>query len=182
MMTEAGFPMFKTRVFTRTPEVEELLSGLPSARLVLFESGIPQSLLGGRYMANPELSVLERDGHAPVLCFGVSGLFVTMGIDTVNGNVVYVLDVPEKPVNLVNATVMLFSRTVQALIERFPYHAKDAENEELDAVSDELRGIIRSIDPEAAAPGCYWPSFVDDVRMGDFNTEDILAWERNQIN
>jgi len=165
-------------VFTETLEIAKLLGGLPSARSALFEIGIPQSLLGGRYTAYTEPSVLPRDGHPPVVCFGSSGPFVTIGIDTENGNVVYVLDVPEKPVNLVNATAILFTQTVQALIGRFPYHAKDAENQELDAVSAELREIIRSIDPEAAVLGRYWPSFVDDVQMGDFNTEDILAWER----
>lgn len=178
-MAESGFPIFAARVFTETPEIAALLSDLPSARLALFEIGLPQSLLGGRYSADSGLSVLPREGRSPVVCFGSSGLFDAIGIDTANGNVVDVIKTPDKPVILDNATAMLFTRTVHALIDRFPYHAKDAGYEEVDAVSEELRGIIRSIDPKAAVPGCYWPSFVDDVQMGDFNTEDILSWERH---
>ena len=178
-MTGSGFPIFRTRVFTETPEIAELLSDLPSARIALFETGLPQSLFG--YSAASGLSVLQREGRSPVVCFGSSGMFDTIGIDTANGNVVDVIKAPEKPVILVNTTAKLFTQTVHALIDRFPYYAKAAGYEEVDTVSEALRGMIRSIDPEAAVPGCYWPSFVDDVQMGDFSTEDILSWERRQI-
>jgi hypothetical protein len=89
-----------------------------------------------------------------------------------------VLDVPERPTILVNAAVDLFTGTVRGLFERFPYYGKNAEWAEIDSTCAELREIVRSIDPAAAAPGCYWPAFVDDVQMGDFSTEDIQAWHR----
>jgi SUKH-4 immunity protein len=172
------YPRFETRVFTEFPEVAKLVAGLPSVRRALFDDGIPKGLLGGRYTADPDLTILAREGHAPVVRFGTSGLSEAIGIDSANGNVIEVIDTPWKPTNLVNTTVALFTLTVRALIERFPYYAKDAEDEEIDSVAEELREIIRSIDAKAAVPGNYWPTFVDDVQMGDFNTADILALDQ----
>jgi hypothetical protein len=157
----------------------KLVAGLPSASRALFERGIPETLLG-RYQADPDLTVLIRDGRAPVLRFGTSGLSQAIGIDLATEEVVGVADVPSKLTILVNATADTFTSTVQAMIGRFPYYAKDADYEEIDTVAEELRELIRSIDAKAAVPGCYWPAFVDDVQMGDFNTQDVLAWERRQ--
>jgi hypothetical protein len=174
-VVNARYPIFKTRVFVVSPEIEELLKGLPSARYALLGGGIPQALVGGRYRADPGLSILERT--SPVLRFGTSGLSEAIGIDVSTGSVVEVVDVPSQPTNLVNTTLALFTQTVRALIERFPYYSRRAGYDEIDAVSEELRRIIRSIDPNAAASGSYWPGFADDVQMGDFNTEDVVEWE-----
>ncbi len=84
---------------------------------------------------------------------------------------------PSRPTILVNTTAGTFTATVQAMIGRFPYYAKDAGYEEIDRVAEELRELIRSIDEKAAVPGCYWPALVDDVQMGDFNTEAVRYWE-----
>ena len=67
---------------------------------------------------------------------------------------------------LVNTAVDRFTLTVRAMTERFPYYAKTAEYEEMDGVAEELREIVRSIDEEAAVPGCYWPAFIDNVQDG----------------
>jgi SUKH-4 immunity protein len=171
----AEHPRFETRVFARSPEVGELVADLPSVRRALFDDGVPKGFFGRRYSADPDLTILAWEGHAPVVRFGTSGLAGMIGIDSASGKVIRVIDVPCKPTILVNTTVALFTLTVRALIERFPYYAKDADDEEIDSVAEELREIIRSIDAEAAVPGSYWPAFVDDVQMGDFNTEDILA-------
>jgi hypothetical protein len=177
-MTRADYPRFDTRVFPESPEIAKLVAGLPSASRALFERGIPVTLLGGIYHADPDLTVITREGRAPVLRFGTSGLSQAIGIDLATGEVVgVVVDVPPKPTILVNATADTFTSTVKAMIGRFPYYAKDAGYEEIDRVAEELREIIRSIDEKAAVPGCYWPAFVDDVQMGASNTEEVLYWE-----
>lgn len=171
-------PRLQTRAFVESRQVAELLANMPVVSDVLFETGIPVDLVGGRYRADPTLTVLRREGDAPVVRFGTSGLAQAIGVDVGSANVLGILDVPQQPTILVNTTIDMFTRTVKALFERFPYYAKEAEWAEIDSVCAELREIVRSIDPEAAVPGCYWPGFVDDVQMGDFNTEDILAWYR----
>ena len=176
-MTRADYPRFATRVFPESPEIAKLVAGLPSASRALFQRGIPETLLGGRYHADPDLTVLTRGERAPVLRFGTSGLSQAIGIDLATGEVVAVADVSSRPAILVNTTAGTFTSTVQAMIARFPYYAKDASDEEIDRAAEELRELIRSIDEKAAVPGCYWPAFADDVRMGDFNTEDVLSWE-----
>ena len=176
-MTRADYPRFDARVFPESPEIAKLVAGLPSAGRALFERGIPETLLGGIYHADPDLTVLARDERAPVLRFGTSGLSQAIGIDLATGEVVGVVDVPSRPTILVNATADTFTSTVQAMIGRFPYYAKDTGYEEIDKVAEELREIIRSIDEKAAVPGCYWPAFADDVQMGGFNTDEVLYWE-----
>ena len=57
-----------------------------------------------------------------------------MGIDLATGAVVGVADVPSRPTILVNTTAGTFTATVQAMIGRFPYYAKDAGYEEIDRV------------------------------------------------
>jgi hypothetical protein len=176
-VANAGFPAFRIRVFAGSPEVDVLIKGLPSAQQALFEDGIPLALVGGRYEADSGLSVVERTNRAPVVRFGTSGLSYAVGIDVVTGNVVEVINDPSQHTNLINTRPVFFTQTVRALVERFPYYSRNAGYDEVDALAKELRNIIRSIDPEAAVPGNYWPGFVDDVQMGDFNTEDVLEWE-----
>jgi hypothetical protein len=46
---------------------------------------------------------------------------------------------------------------------------------EVDRAAEDLTKILRSIDPAAVADQTtYWGSFVFDVQMGDFATEDVL--------
>lgn len=120
-MVNARYPVFKTRVFVASPEIEELLKDLSSARYALLGDGIPQALVGGRYRADPGLSILGRTSRGSVLRFGTSGLSGAIGIDVSTGDVVEVVDVPSQPTNLVNTTPALFAQTVRAIIERFPY-------------------------------------------------------------
>lgn len=172
---KAEYPKFETRIFAESPEVTGLVGRQPAVHRALFKEGIPQRFLFKGYAADPELTILTWDGHAPVVRFGTSGLSEAIGVDVSTGHVIEVIDVPWRPTNLVNTTVELFTRTIRALIGRFPYYPKDAEYDQIDSVCEELREIIRSVDPEASVPGSYWPGFVDDVQMGDFGTDDILT-------
>lgn len=146
------YPRFETRVFAELPEVAELVSQLPTVHRVLFEEGIPKRFLFRRYTADPELAILAWEGHAPVVRFGTSDLSEAIGVDVSTGHVIEVVDVPWRPTNLVNTTIEIFTRTIQALMNRFPYYSKYAEYDQIDSACEELREIIRSIDPQASAP------------------------------
>src|ERR1700730_584244 len=115
-MTRADYPRFDARVFPESPEIAKLVAGLPSASRALFERGTPETLLGGIYHADPDLTVITKEERAPVLRFGTSGLSQAIGIDLATGKVVgVVVDVPSKPTILVNATADTFTSTVQAM-------------------------------------------------------------------
>jgi hypothetical protein len=178
LVTNIEGPRFETRIYPESEQVAEQVASLPEVRRALFETGMPAALLGGRYRADPRLTVLPLVGGGSVIRFGTSGLAQAVGVDVRTGNVLGVLDVPERPTILINTAVDLFTATVRGMFERFPYYGKNAEWTEIDSACAELREIVRSIDAAAAVPGCYWPGFVDDVQMGDFSTEDILAWHR----
>src|SRR5450759_2103690 len=126
------YPRFETQVFAASPEVAELFADLPAARHALFEEGIPKEIFGGGYSADVDLTVHEWEGRAPIVRFGSSGLAGLLGMDLSNGHVIKVIDVPAKPMLLVNTTVDQFALTVRAMTERFPYYAKTAEYEEMD--------------------------------------------------
>jgi hypothetical protein len=171
-----GYPKFETTVFAESPEISELLAPLPSVRRALFEEGVPRRFLGDIYYADPCLTLVTIESNGVVVRFGSSGLRRAIGIDIATGNVIQVIDGRQKLTIPVNTALDLFTLTVKALIDRFPYYPKGADVEQIKSVCEDLRVIIRSIDPKAAAAGWYWPNLVDDMLMGDHGTEDILAW------
>lgn len=170
-----GYPRFETQVFAELPEILELVSRLPGVRRALFVDGVPCEFLFKGYTADPALTVLAWAGHAPVIRFGTSGLSEAIGVDTATGYVVEVINGSWMQVNLVNTTVELFTHTIKALINRFPYYPRGAGYDQIDSACEDLREIIRSVDPEASVSSIYWPGWVDDVQMGDCGTEDVLA-------
>jgi hypothetical protein len=100
--------------------------------------------------------------------------------------------------HLVNSSLDQFIASVRAVLERFPFYSMDTgEGDDLDdpasmdpasmrayaeqfdsevnRAAEDLTEILRRIDPAAVADHTtYWGSFVFDVQMGDFATEDVL--------
>jgi hypothetical protein len=64
---------------------------------------------------------------------------------------------------------------VRLLIDRFPYYDRNAPSTALEDVVRDLTEIVERIDSPARLEGRFWATFVDDVGMGDFATEDVLA-------
>ena len=98
-----------------------------------------------------------------------------------------------RPPLLVNSTLDQFIDSVHTVVDRFPFHSGDTKegselddpakeraraeqlDSELDRAAENLTEILRSIDPAAVADeSTFWRTFVDDVQMGDFATEDVL--------
>lgn len=166
-------PVFAPAVFTGQQETGGLLEHSPSVQRALFADGVPKTFIGRRYRADPHLSRLEREGRS-FLRFGSSGLSDAVCVELPVGHVVVVIGAPGFHLQFVNTSIGQFTKTVEAVIGRFPFYDTDSDDEEIQAVGDELLEIIRSIDDAAAVPDRYWSAFVDDVQMGDLTTEAIL--------
>jgi hypothetical protein len=52
--------------------------------------------------------------------------------------------------------------------------------EEGHAAADRMRAIIRSVDSEAAAPGCYWADYADEVDAWMYGLNEILEWHQSR--
>jgi hypothetical protein len=146
---------------------------MPAVEQALFVDGVPRGFIGRRYSADPELSVVERPGSTAMLRFGSAGLGDAIAIDLDTGHVIELVNARVPVEVFVNSTIQQFSRTVESMIDRFPYYDSDEDGDELDAVSHELLELIRRIDPPAAIPDRYWSTFIDDVGIGDLTTEAV---------
>jgi hypothetical protein len=88
-----------------------------------------------------------------------------------------VLGDPADRVWPVNSGIEEFVRCLEAAQQIFPYYLAGAEPEEHVQVANRLKTLLRQIDPEPyEAEGAFWASFVHDVSIGNFCTEDVDWW------
>ena len=141
-----GYPRFETTVFAESPEISELLAPLPSVRRALFEEGVPKRFLADIYYTDPGLTLVRKESNGVVVRFGSSGWRGAIGIDVATGNVIQVIDARQKLTIPVNTALDLFTLTVKALIDRFPYYPKGAGVEQIKSVCEDLRaGVCKKI-------------------------------------
>jgi hypothetical protein len=139
-------------------------------RVIRFE--VPGSLLGGRYRAFDSPELLDTRDPAPrLLGFASTGFRGVIALDVETGKVVEFHG--EGPVTFVNTSLERFVATARAVHDRFPFYARGASDDDMDAAADDLLRVIGAIDPPAARVDQFWSTLVDDVRMGDFSTEDV---------
>jgi hypothetical protein len=169
--------MYESYVFAEPPSLGDLLRNSPSVRHALFIDGVPKRFIGRRYMADPSVAILKRQGDGIIIRFGASGLSDAVGVDLATGHVVEVLDVAGSVPLFVNTSVEMFTKTVKAVIGRFPYYDEDATDEQIQTAATDLRNMIERIDSAAIVPDRYWSTFIDDVELGDLSTEAILRIE-----
>jgi hypothetical protein len=148
------------------------LSPLPgSAHRALFVDGVPRGFLGDSYRADSYIDIVTVSPGDDVLRFGTTGIDDAIGVQVRTGEVVEVpADRPSGPL-FVSTTLDHFTRTVIALLARYPYYRADAEYEDLARAADDVREIVRRLDPAAAEDGTYWASVADDVENGDYSVE-----------
>lgn len=73
---------------------------------------------------------------------------------------------------MVNSSTEKLRKTAKAVVGRFPFYGIDDDYEARARVARALARAIRNIDPVAwAVKNSFWPSFVDDVAIGDLATE-----------
>ena len=149
----------------------EWLAGTPAAALV--EAGVPTSLVGLSYSATENLEVAELPGRGRLVCFGRSGLSERVCVDLESG-VVLQIDRDGTSEHFVNSSLDAFARAVRAVIERFPFYSSESELDEYEEVASELARMIREVDPEGLVGDGFWETFISDVSMGDYATEEIV--------
>ena len=175
---ESDFMNFEKRVFSSIPQVAEVLMLPPTAKRGLFEEGVPDYFFYRGYSADPGLTVISRAAGAPIVRFGSDGAGL-IGVESVSGCVVRISGRTEEQC-LVNVTVGCFTETARILTQRFPYYSDDTEIGEIEAAAEELRNIVRSVDPQAVVPGSYWAELIDEVDGLLFDAEDVRAWYRRR--
>jgi hypothetical protein len=142
----------------------------------LVRKGVPKSIIGRMYQAASTLTLLDDPRYGQLVCFASCGGFCSICLGPRTGQIIAVITVPSGPAWLVNSSLDAFIETVQVVIQRFPFYSQDNyESEKCDLVADELAHIIQRADPVALVMDGFWQTFVDNVRIGDFSTEDVLS-------
>lgn len=135
---------------------------------------VPRDLFGDMYRAHSSLSLKVIQGGREVACFGDVGRIDWACFDLVSTEVFQVSKISDDPPRLINSTLGAFSETVRIVIERFPFY--DTEDYDLwDEVADEMSHMMGEIDQASLVVDSFWATFIDDMRMGDLSTEDVLA-------
>ena len=164
--------------------VEFPLDGVPfpvgpdwdSIRHVLVEDGLPCPFRGSvfRPVISPFWVAVEG---RPILIFGRVHMFQAFGIDYRTRMVVEVLDAPSYPISLVNTSVQLFVEVVSFLAERYPFCVDASDGDACEAVANELRRGLESIDAPCVNDNTFWGEFYWDVVQGDWAGDDSNLWQ-----
>lgn len=97
-------------------------------------------------------------------------------LDAETGSVHFGTDATD-PVWPVNSGIREFVRCLEVTEGEFPFYAAGATSEEKVRVASRLEVLLRDVDPESfEAEGAFWMSFIHDVSIGDFSTEDVDWW------
>lgn len=140
----------------------------------LAEIVVPKSLVGGEYSVLGQLEFLEVSGREKLIAFGASGLRGRICLDTVSGAVVQVPVLRQPDRREVNASMELFGQCIETVISQFPFYGIDDDDEVTHEVSVRLRRYLAAIDPVTQSHNGFWETFIDDLDMGVYATEEVL--------
>ena len=140
-------------------------------RQALSGRGVPARSVGGEYAALNRAVFLEAAPH--LLAFGRSVGTERICVDVRSLEVVHVsrLDVPRA--HPVNANLAAFCASIEVAIARFPYYTYETVDEQGGEVARELREQLLKIDEVTNAHNSFWETFLDDVEMGNYATEEF---------
>lgn len=110
---------------------------------------------------------LDRIQNRTFICFGTTGLFGRILIDSESGAVVEIHE-GETSVKFVNSSIEKFVECLNffSLLLSGAGGEPDGDSEEL---ADQLESAIRRIDSDAYTEGRFWYEIRWDVSLGDFN-------------
>lgn len=158
--------------------------------------GVPKRILG-RYRALSSLDLIEHPTLGPLVPFATLGRRASMCLHPATRSIHYLTGARSGLEWFANTTLAQFNDAVRAVINRFPFErgvlsdapmldasaqrqvSNTGERDDVEwvAVGEELRELLRRIDPESIAnPNGYWNTFVADVQMGNYSTEDVLTF------
>ena len=149
-------------------------SDLPPEAQILATRGVPKRIIGHEFTALSEARLVAAEPGRSLIAFGLSGLRGMVCLDPASGAVVHVPNPDGPQWNLVNASVDKFIECVAAVIGRFPFYDDEDEPDCWESVADELAETLEGIDEAAGTHNCFWVTFVDDVRIGDYSTSIIV--------
>lgn len=181
-----GWPRYEPMVFSTAVNVS-------SKNLdTLNQAGLPKRFLGGGTTLEEPLGV-DVPGLGYLIKFA-QGYLQGFYYEPATGGVWWTYDRPGPEPRLVNSSLEQFTRTVQAIIDAFPFSEgvdKEIEDRRWDdderitteerdiaqrnATAAKLRDRIREIDPAAMAPHSFWEDFTTDVEIGDYATADVVS-------
>lgn len=147
---------------------------LPFGAQVLAVRGVPKRIIGREFGALVEARLVAVGQGGNLIAFGASGLRGMVCLDLANGEVVHVPNLNGLQMRPVNSSIDSFAECVAAVIERFPFYSDDDESDRWESVADELAETLGGIDETTGTHNCFWGTFVDDVRMGDYSTSMIV--------
>jgi hypothetical protein len=136
---------------------------------------VPRRCVGMKYRVCEASRVIEMSSGERVVWFGDDGLWNGVCLDLDSDRVLWAIKDAYgafEPLH-VNARLGSFNECVRAVVERLPFYGEDDELEELEEVGDELAAMILAIDPTALGELTYWGSFVEDVKDGNFSTQEL---------
>lgn len=165
--TSASWPRLRWVTF---PQFDGMSPGINE---VFARPGIPAGMLGGEYAAAGELSVMEIPGREPLVRFGEtkSG---DICVDPNSGEVFEVTGKFRTRACMANASICQFVQSVQVVIKAFPFYSMESDLDERIVVASKLTEAIRRVDSSAIYPDSFWSTFIDDVEIGDYATEEVL--------
>jgi hypothetical protein len=169
------WPRIEIVVFPQSAFGSPQLADTPwDVQQVLTTIGVPRQLLSGKYAAMRDLEVLEVPTQGRVICFGTSGRWSRICLDPRNGEVTEVIMTRQPTANLVNSSLKQFIDSVQAITDLFPFYLSDSTLEDAINSGNNVADALKRIDPAAMGPDTFWSTFVDDLKMGDYPTEQVI--------
>ena len=109
---------------------------------------VPKGFMGKRYAATDHLRIVSAPERGLLVQFGTVMIYSTICVDPKSGEVVSFLERPGQVPRYVSSSLGAFSRTVEDVVEHFPFYGQEAELEDWKRVA---AGIARVI-----AQGCNY--------------------------
>ncbi|MFD9565399.1 SUKH-4 family immunity protein [Streptomyces sp. NPDC059994] len=135
---------------------------------------VPRGMLGAAYQAASSLTQITQAGNRRLVKFGSTGLFGSILLDAESGIVVK-LEKDAGDVGFVNSSLSAFAEAVEMVIEKFPFYGSDCNDDDWATAARGMENSLRSIDPISVSQDSFWGTFISDVEIGDYSTEDVLG-------
>jgi hypothetical protein len=133
---------------------------------------VPRVILGLLYQVQDELTVMRTSGDRLLYRFASTGLSGQICIADDTGEILVLHDSNPRPVN---SSLEKFTECVRVVIDRFPYYGVDSDWEDQERVGRELAELLTAIDPVSLQVDSFWDTFINDVEIGDFATEEVTG-------
>ncbi|MEU0401640.1 SUKH-4 family immunity protein [Streptomyces sp. NPDC006197] len=159
--------------------------GWPKFNIVRLSSGsdwdgapvelqVPEALIAFSYRAAESLTAMDGPTPRRFFKFGSTGLFGSLLFDSKTGSVVQHQE-GARGVSLVSTSIAAFNEIVKKVIETFPFYSTSEDGDEMEVAAAKVKEIVCSEDPEAYFAGGFWETFVSDIEMGDYSTEEVIG-------